>query len=133
MMNQSNNLKIYNKLLTWAIILQCIQLPSFIGPLMLSLSQFSFFSKLFEYDYRTINLTGLFLECGFFIYFFRWYYLGVVIIEGVFLLVFLFKTGDPIDIIKKGKKKYIWLLVLLICNLFAVFFYYDLWQAALSA
>lgn len=116
-----SNLKMHNQLLKIAIVLQVMHFPMFLGSIeifiyrhfrnSLSLSIAKFFS--------------IFTAHGAIIYIFRWYYWGVVIIEAAVLLIFLIKTGDVLNTIKKEKKKYISLLILLICNLITVIFYYD--------
>lgn len=123
-MNQSNNLKMYNNLLAWATVLQCIHLPLFTVPLLSSLSQFNVFSNLLDDNSPITWIFILFFIYGIFLYVFSPLYWGIVIIEVAFLLFFLLKTGEAIQSIKKDKKEYIWLLILFIFNLFAVLFYY---------
>lgn len=125
-----HNLRMHNKLLKIAIILQCIHLPLAIPSIsiFIAISIELQSSKLGDIIFITMIIYG------YLFYYFRWYYWGIVIIEGIFLLVFLFKTEDVFNTIKKEKKKYILFLLLLICNLIIVVFCYDnFWYGVATA
>lgn len=122
-------LETHRVLLNLAIVLQIFHFPTFISFI------FSPLLNLLPQSVMNEIVGGLFML--FFIpavmlYLFHPIYWGMVLLEGLFLFIFLRKTGNVRETIHNTKKKYIFLAVFLLLNLFVGgYFYHTFWYYAI--